>query len=107
MPRVTIDNERCKGCELCTFACPQQVLGMSKDINTKGYFPARVVQGALRALQPLRLAPYGPEQVDFLRYRPVLSNRRLKEVFGYVPQKTTAEVFDHYWRWRQEEGGGR
>lgn len=45
MPRVKIDTERCKGCELCTYACPQQVLGMSQDINAKGYFPARVVQG--------------------------------------------------------------
>jgi UDP-glucose 4-epimerase len=32
--------------------------------------------------------------VDFLRYRPVLDNRRLKEVFGYVPQLTSAEVFE-------------
>jgi len=42
MPQVTIDKERCKGCELCTRACPQSVLGMSRDINTKGYFPAAV-----------------------------------------------------------------
>jgi len=26
----------------------------------------------------------------------VLDNRRLKEVFGYVPQKTSAEVFEFY-----------
>ena len=45
MPRVTIDKERCKGCELCTIACPQRVLGMSREINKKGYFPARVERG--------------------------------------------------------------
>jgi len=38
--------------------------------------------------------PTGPEQIDFLRYRPVLSNRRLKEEFGYTPKKTSAETFD-------------
>ena len=37
---------------------------------------------------------YGPEQVRFLSYRPVLANRRLKEEFGYRPRKTTREVFD-------------
>jgi UDP-glucose 4-epimerase len=29
-------------------------------------------------------------------YRPVLANRRLKEEFGYVPRKTTREVFDFF-----------
>jgi 2-oxoglutarate ferredoxin oxidoreductase subunit delta len=42
MPKVIIDPDRCKGCELCNAACPQQILGMSKEINTKGYFFARV-----------------------------------------------------------------
>ena len=41
--RVTIDKNRCKGCELCVNACPKQVLAMSKDINEKGYFFAEVV----------------------------------------------------------------
>ena len=56
--------------------------------------PASVLRAALAILHPLRLSRYGPEQVDFLRYRPVLDNRRLKEVFGYVPQLTSAEVFE-------------
>lgn len=55
--------------------------------------PAGVVSRALAVLHPLRLVPYGPEQVDFLRYRPVLSNRRLKEEFGYLPSKTSLEAF--------------
>ncbi|MGM0596673.1 MAG: 4Fe-4S binding protein [Myxococcota bacterium] len=38
MPRVTIDKNRCKGCEHCVSACPQNVLEMSDDINVKGYF---------------------------------------------------------------------
>lgn len=58
--------------------------------------PAGLVRGALALMQRLGVTQYGPEQVDFLRYRPVLSNRRLKEGFGYVPQKTSAEVFDEF-----------
>ena len=59
--------------------------------------PAAVVKAALAALHPLRLVPYGPEQVDFLRYRPVLANRRLKEDFGYTPSKTSLEAL-RAWR---------
>lgn len=59
--------------------------------------PAWLLTLALGALRTLGLTRYGPEQVDFLRYRPVLANRRLKEGFGYTPRKTSAEVFDLYW----------
>ncbi len=59
-------------------------------------FPPWLLQAALALLKPLGLTQYGPEQVNFLRYRPVLDNRRLKEVFGYLPQKTSAEVFEFY-----------
>ena len=59
--------------------------------------PAPVLQAVLAIAKPLGLSRYGPEQVGFLRYRPVLDNRRLKEVFGYVPRKTSHEVFEA-WR---------
>ena len=58
--------------------------------------PAGLVRGALAVLHRLRLAPYGPEQVDFLRYRPVLSNRRLIEEFGYTPAMSSLEAFRAY-----------
>ena len=48
--------------------------------------PPGLLRAVLPLLHPLGLSQYGPEQVDFLRYRPVLDNRRLKEEFGYVPQ---------------------
>jgi len=60
--------------------------------------PPRLVQGAIALLHATGLTAYRPGQIDFLRYRPVLSNARLKSEFGYTPQKTSAEVFDHYWR---------
>ncbi len=59
--------------------------------------PASLVRGALWLLKRLGLTQYGPEQTDFLRYRPVLANRRLKEEFGYSPKLTSAEVFE-LWR---------
>ncbi|MGY4533491.1 UDP-glucose 4-epimerase [Pseudomonas sp. TE3786] len=55
--------------------------------------PAGLICGALRILKPLGLSQYGPEQLDFLRYRPVLNNRRLKEEFGYQPRYTSREAF--------------
>ena len=57
-------------------------------------------------LRPLRLSQYGPEQVDFLRYRPVLSNARLKEEFGYAPQLSSTEVFERYRRARAGRAPG-
>ncbi len=44
MPLVSINSERCKGCELCVRACPQEIISMAKEINTKGYFYAEVVE---------------------------------------------------------------
>ncbi|MCL1867355.1 MAG: 4Fe-4S binding protein [Paludibacter sp.] len=34
---VTVDTERCKGCDLCVVACPSDVLALAKDANAKGY----------------------------------------------------------------------
>ncbi len=43
MPLVNIKPNICKGCELCVRACPQQIIAMSDEINSKGYFYAKVV----------------------------------------------------------------
>lgn len=43
MAKVVFDEERCKGCELCTTVCPKGIVIMAKDrINKKGYHPATV-----------------------------------------------------------------
>jgi UDP-glucose 4-epimerase len=60
--------------------------------------PAGLLRALLAVLHPLGLSRYGPEQVNFLRYRPVLANGRLKEVFGYVPRLSSSEVFELFCR---------
>jgi UDP-glucose 4-epimerase len=56
--------------------------------------PPGLLRAALRVGRALGVSRYGPEQLDFLRWRPVLDNRRLKSEFGYTPAKTTAQAFD-------------
>ena len=63
--------------------------------------PPAWLKAALWLLKKLGLTQYGPEQLDFLRYRPVLDNRRLKQVFGYVPRLSSAEAFE---LWRTSRG---
>ena len=55
--------------------------------------PAGLLRAGLFVANRLGLSPHGPDQIDFLRYRPVLENTRLKEAFGYVPGKTSREAF--------------
>jgi len=69
--------------------------------------PPGLVAGALSVLQRFGLTRYGPEQVGFLQYRPVLANDRLKSDFGYTPRRTSREVFDLYVRSVQPQRAGR
>ena len=34
---IVIDIEKCKGCELCIEACPEDTLALAGKINLKGY----------------------------------------------------------------------
>lgn len=73
-------------------------VALGKDVR---WLSPSLLKLALGIAKPLGLSRYGPEQVRFLQFRPVLDNARLKAEFGYVPEKTSAEVFD-LWR----EGAG-
>jgi UDP-glucose 4-epimerase len=55
-----------------------------------------LLRGSLWLFQKLGVSQYGPEQVNFLRYRPVLANDRLKTRFGYVPRRSSKEAFDNF-----------
>ena len=43
MSRIIIDENRCKGCGLCTLVCPHDLVRMSSHFNEKGYRPAEFV----------------------------------------------------------------
>lgn len=34
---VKVDQEICKGCNLCVVACPTNVLALHNNVNAKGY----------------------------------------------------------------------
>ena len=40
MPKIVINEERCKGCELCTTVCPRGLVVIADYFNTSGYKPA-------------------------------------------------------------------
>jgi len=67
--------------------------------------PVWLVKALLAIARPLRLTRFGPEQVRFIQYRPVLSNERLKSVFGYSPQKSSREVLEYFVKTRAEGNG--
>jgi 2-oxoglutarate ferredoxin oxidoreductase subunit delta len=44
MGRVTVDEDRCKGCGLCVHVCPRKIMQLSKTkLNAKGYPPTEVI----------------------------------------------------------------
>ncbi len=58
--------------------------------------PPALLKGVLRLLRPTGLVRSGPEQVDFLRYRPVLDNARLRAAFPGLPRLTTAGCYARF-----------
>ena len=45
MPRITVDENLCKGCELCVEACPKNLIALSDvKINAKGYHTAELTK---------------------------------------------------------------
>lgn len=44
MKKVVFDEERCKGCKLCTTVCPKGIIKIADRINSQGYKPAEVTE---------------------------------------------------------------
>ncbi|MDK2926451.1 MAG: 2-oxoglutarate ferredoxin oxidoreductase subunit delta [Bacillota bacterium] len=38
--KVVFNEDRCKGCGLCTTVCPNKILALGDKINKLGYHPA-------------------------------------------------------------------
>lgn len=78
---VIIDQERCKGCELCTLVCPQNVLILDNRLNAKGYHPAALVEANHECTGCAVCAVMCPD-VCITVYRTPVKNRRtaLQEV---------------------------
>ncbi|BFM17357.1 NAD-dependent epimerase/dehydratase family protein [Maricurvus nonylphenolicus] len=58
--------------------------------------PAWLVQGVLAIAKPLGLSQYGPEQVKFIKFRPVLSNEKLKRHFQHQPRYNSRQTLDAF-----------
>ncbi len=63
--------------------------------------PVGALKAALAVAHRLGLTPHGAAQTDFLRYRPVLDNHKLKSEFGYTPRYSSREAFN---AWREAQG---
>jgi len=44
LERVTVEERLCKGCELCVWVCPKNIMELQMDkMNDKGYHPATCI----------------------------------------------------------------
>jgi 2-oxoglutarate ferredoxin oxidoreductase subunit delta len=44
MPRITINEEWCKGCHICVEVCPRRVLEVDGGAFLRGFHPVRVAR---------------------------------------------------------------
>ena len=68
MSRIEIDQDRCKGCGLCTCGCPRDLVQMSEHYNAKGYRPAAFVDPEGRCIGCANCATMCPD-VAIVVYR--------------------------------------
>jgi len=46
MPRIVVNEGRCRGCALCAEMCPKGVIDAETHLNRDGYHPARMADSA-------------------------------------------------------------
>jgi len=74
------------------------ILTMAEIAKKLGKFylalPVWLVRLVLTIAKPLGLTQYGPEQVKFIKFRPVLSNEKIKKYFKHQPRYSSDRVID-------------
>lgn len=78
MSRIVIDEDRCKGCGLCTLFCPHDLLQISDHFNAKGYRPASVEDPDDRCIGCTNCAIMCPD-VAIVVYRTSRRRRSVRE----------------------------
>lgn len=73
-----------------TLDIPQMAALMKKRCL---HLPAGLFVSLVQGINKLGFFPINAEQIPFVRYRPVPINTKMKEVLGFVPAKSTEEVF--------------
>lgn len=70
--RLTIDIDRCKGCELCIGVCPRHILSMSAPLNASGvHFPQTNPESVcLGCCQCAILCPEAAIEIEKITDRP-------------------------------------
>ena len=58
--------------------------------------PKIALRAGIHLLKKFRMTQYNPYQVDFMCYRPVLNNDKLKKNFTGLPSKSSEEVFREF-----------
>ena len=71
MPKVVIDESRCKGCGLCTIACARGLITLSDKLNRMGFQPAVMTPEALEACTSCTLCAQMCPDVAITIYRQV------------------------------------
>ena len=45
MAHIEVNENLCKGCGMCVYACPKNIIALDKSkINAKGYHPATLLE---------------------------------------------------------------
>jgi len=58
--------------------------------------PELLIKAVLAIAKPLKLSQYGPEQTRFIKYRPVMSNEKLKSHFKHQPRYDSQQVLEEF-----------
>jgi 2-oxoglutarate ferredoxin oxidoreductase subunit delta len=76
MSYIVIDQDRCKGCELCTTVCPKgDLVQMADYFNVKGYQPSTYVDPEDQCIGCAMCAMMCPDMVITV-YRTVRKKQR-------------------------------